>query len=331
MGRAVAEGAQAAAPVPAPAPPGARPRFWAADFDLSPGRVRVHKTGAVLAVNWTLISECLIWFNFFVIVAVRSAWRRLSQAPGPAVWFAPDRPRPWYLVWSAAAWAGLRVAATPAEADACFYFHDSTWSPAAEPTHPRHFNYACRDVSKSHVARVFAEVFGYPLLLDPATHQGLAVEKSETNGDHSGRVVLCPTPRREGYCYQRLIDTTGEGEAAAFIHDLRTPTVGGRPIAVLTKRKPADDRFSIHNLSVTLSSPEAIYSPDELGLIGRYCQAMGLDWGSLDILRDRQDGRIYIVDVNKTDVGPVIALPLRDKLRSTMMLANALKQMVSQI
>jgi hypothetical protein len=30
-------------------------------------------------------------------------------------------------------------------------------------------------------------------------------------------------------------------------------------------------------------------------------------------------------------VGPVIALPLRDKLRSTMMLANALKQMVSQI
>jgi hypothetical protein len=324
MRGAITEGAQPVAGASA----SARPKSWVADFALSPRRIKVHKTGAVLTVNWTLISECMIWFNFFLIVALRSAWLRLTQKPGATVWFAPDRPRPWYLVWSAAAWGNLRIASTPAEAQACFYFHDSTWSPAAEPAHPRHFNYRCRDVSKSHVARVFGEVFGYPLLLDPTTHVGPAVEKSETNGDHSGRIVGCPMSPREGYCYQRLIDTTGEGEAASFIHDLRTPTVGGRPVAVLTKKKPADNRFSIHNLSVTLSAPEEIYSPDELALIGRYCEAMNLDWGSLDILRDRQDGRIYIVDVNKTDVGPVIALTLGDKLRSTRMLAAALKAMV---
>nr|QQZ51201.1 hypothetical protein JKL49_08855 [Phenylobacterium glaciei] len=44
----------------------------------------------------------------------------------------------------------------------------------------------------------------------------------------------------------------------------------------------------------------------------------------MDILRDQPSGRIYIVDVNKTDVGPVIALSLRDKLASTEALAKAL-------
>jgi hypothetical protein len=31
---------------------------------------------------------------------------------------------------------------------------------------------------------------------------------------------------------------------------------------------------------------------------------MGLDFGELDILRDNDDGRIYIVDVNNTPSGP---------------------------
>ena len=43
---------------------------------------------------------------------------------------------------------------------------------------------------------------------------------------------------------------------------------------------------------------------------------MGLDWGGFDILRDRADGQNYIVDVNKTDLEPVIALCWADKLRS---------------
>ncbi|MDB5433525.1 MAG: hypothetical protein JWP35_4641 [Caulobacter sp.] len=297
---------------------------WAADFALSFNTIKVHRTGAVLTVNWTLIAECLIWFNFFLIVAARMAWMRFTARPGPTIWFAPDRPRPWYLLWSAAGWGNLRLAATPIEAEVAFHFHDSTWSPAAADTHARQFNFACRDVSKTHVARVFGEVFGYPLLIDPTTWSGPAVEKSETNGDHSGRVIDCPVQPRDGSCYQRLVDTAQGG----FIHDLRTPCVGGRPVVVLTKKKPADDRFSIHNRSVTLSPPEQIYSPEELADIGRFCAAMGLDWGSLDILRDRPTGRIYIVDVNKTDVGPVIALSLADKLKSTALLAAALKGLV---
>ncbi len=174
------------------------------------------------------------------------------------------------------------------------------------------------------MARVFEEVFGYPLALDPALSVGPVVEKAELNGAHDGGILACPAPRRPGRHYQRLIDTSD----GRFTHDLRTPCIGGRPVAVFLKRKPKDARFSIHNLGVTLQRPDQVYSPTEMGLIERFLAVMGIDWAGLDILRDRSSGLIYIVDVNKTDVGPIIALPFADKLRSTALMARALKAMI---
>ena len=40
-----------------------------------------------------------------------------------------------------------------------------------------------------------------------------------------------------------------------------------------------------------------------------FCRRMGLDYGELDMLRDREDGRLYIVDVNNTPFGPPHGLP----------------------
>ena len=50
---------------------------------------------------------------------------------------------------------------------------------------------------------------------------------------------------------------------------------------------------------------------------------MKLDWGGLDVLRDRSEGRLYVVDVNKTDMGPPIAMALNDKITVTRKLAAA--------
>ena len=55
---------------------------------------------------------------------------------------------------------------------------------------------------------------------------------------------------------------------------------------------------------------------------------MGRDWGGVDILRDAKTGRLYIVDVNKTDMGPPLALPLRHKLRAVKTLGLALRKAV---
>jgi len=297
--------------------------FWLRDFRLKDGRVEVFDTGADLTLDRTLIGECLVWFGYHMIVRARSWWLAATRRSRPRLWFTPHNPRPWYLVWAAAAWAGIRIVAAPEQADAAFAFEDATWTAALIPPLLPAFNFRCLDISKSHVAEVFEEVFGYPLAVDPTRWTGVAVEKGEGNGAHDGRLVHCPTAREPGRHYQRLIDTQEGG----VVRDLRTACVGRRPVVVWTKSKAARDRFSIHNLSVRLDLPEQVFSPQELEQIVRFLSAMHLDWAGLDILRDRTDGRIYIVDVNTTDVGPIIALSLVDKLRSTALLADALKAM----
>ncbi|MEL6259180.1 MAG: hypothetical protein AAFQ67_09000, partial [Pseudomonadota bacterium] len=108
-----------------------------------------------------------------------------------------------------------------------------------------------------------------------------------------------------------------------LVEDLRTCIVGGKPVLVFRKRRPLDRRFQNHNVDVELEQPTSVYSDDELDLISRFAQELGLDWGGVDVLRDRSTGRIHIVDANKTDMGPPVAANLGDKLKSTRRMAHA--------
>jgi hypothetical protein len=36
----------------------------------------------------------------------------------------------------------------------------------------------------------------------------------------------------------------------------------------------------------------------------RFCAAIALDYGELDVLRDNDSGRIYVVDANRTPIRP---------------------------
>lgn len=298
---------------------------WIGDFAWRNGRVVVRKTGVSLAIDRHLIAEIVSWLIYLPLLGTFALAARLRRQRRFAIWYAPDLPRPWYLMRGVALWAGLSVAPTEASANAAFYFDDVTrGNPPATLVLPR-FNFACPDVSKSHVAEVFAEVFGYPLQLDPVMASGPIVEKSETNGVHDGSVVVAPVTPQPGRVYQRLIDTEADG----FNHDLRTPCVGGAPVIVWHKYKPAGESFAIHSRRTRLRDPADVFSVDELALIRRFNARMGLDWGGLDILRDRHDGRIYVVDVNKTDLGPVISLSWRDKIISMNRLAAALEVMVT--
>lgn len=298
---------------------------WVNDFSWHDGRLVMRKTGVSLAIDRHLLAEVVSWLIYLPLLGAFALSARLKRPRRVAIWYAPDVPRPWYLIRGVALWAGLSVAPTEASASVAFYFDDVTRGnpPATEVLH--RFNFCCADVSKSHVAKVFAEVFGYPLELDPITAIGPIVEKSETNGVHDGAVVVAPLKPQPGRVYQRLIDT----EANGFNHDLRTPCVGGSPVLVWHKFKTAGESFAIHSHRTRLRDPADVFSSEELALIRRFNARMGLDWGGLDILRDRNDGRIYVVDVNKTDLGPVISLSWRDKIISMNRLAAALNDMVS--
>ncbi len=298
---------------------------WLKDFEWGWTGLTVRKTGARVPYSPSIIKQVTAWFRFFF-----AAQTIEPLGPSFSIAFTPERARPWYLIWAVARAAGAKLASDIAQADVVMQFEDATFSPNPPPSRlkrgVRLVNFGCTDVSKTNVGRASAAAFGYPLTLDPASHVGLAVEKSEINAAHDGRIVHCPTPAIPGRVYQRVIDNRGSD--LDLIDDLRTCTVGGKAACVFIKRRPVTKRFLNTNTDVSLAAPEDIFSPAELEQISAFTREIGMDWGGVDVLRDRNDGRLYIVDANKTDMGPPITLNLPDKLKATRMLASAFRAYV---
>jgi hypothetical protein len=298
---------------------------WLKDFEFGLTGLTVRKTGARVPYSPSVFREVTAWFSYFF------AARRIEPAtPHFTIAFAPERARPWYLIWAVARAAGAKLAKDAASADVVMHFEDATYSPNDPPAKhkrgARLINFGCRDVSKSNVARACLAAFGNPLAIDPRTHIGFAVEKSEINAAHDGRIVQCPTIPMPGRVYQRVIDNRAHDPN--LVEDLRTCTVGGKPVVVFIKRRQVTKRFLNTNSEVVMRMPEDVFSPDEVRQIGVFAREIGLDWGGVDVLRDRTDGRLYIVDANKTDMGPPITLNLPDKLKATRMLAKAFRAFV---
>ncbi|MCI5043998.1 MAG: hypothetical protein MRY72_04815, partial [Aquisalinus sp.] len=243
--------------------------------------------------------------------------------------FAPVTPYPWYAIWAVSHLADLDIVRDPTEADILFYFEDSEYTthlqlnPCGKPV----LNGDCLDIRKSMVADKFRDIFGYTLDIDPMTHHGLALRKSERNGVHDGQIIPCPYfASAKGHVYQRLIDNTEDGRVFT---DIRTPIVGQTIPAVYLKRRSAMARFSNDNFRVDLTTADAQFTPDEQQKIIAFARAMKLDFGGMDVLRNRKDGRLYIVDVNKTDMGPPTALPRQDKMNAMRALAESFREFVA--
>ncbi len=298
---------------------------WLSDFAFEPGRLRVKATGAIVPLNVAIAKEFFAWFAMYAGVQATRASRVVAPKHGPKVWFASPPPRPWYLLWPTLQMAGAQIVEDPAKADVLATFEDSTLSdpverPQAAKPGASVMNLACTDVSKTKVGRVFEEVFGYPLALDPRTHRGPAVAKSEKNGAHDGHIVQCPAEPKPGFVYQRLIDNVDETGRAC---DIRCPTVRGEVPVVFMKCRPKAHRFENHNDRVRMVEPSSVLTQVERQALSEFAAAMDLDWGGMDVLRDARDGRIYVVDVNKTDMGPPTAMPWRDQMRAVRRLAEA--------
>jgi hypothetical protein len=266
--------------------------------------------------------EVLMWLPYLSAQFWMGLIKSVDTNKRPTLVFFPAKPGPWYLLMGAAAWGGVKIGSGSCANAHTVYFEDLTQAADTSTFLTGAINGRCTDIRKSYVASVFETVFGYPLALDPTSYHGRLVKKPETNGTHGGCVLIGPVLPVIGAVYQKLIDTADENNQC---NDLRTPCIGGQPVFVWRKRKHADKRFGIENQSATLHQVEEIFSAEEIALIVTFNAAMGLDCGGLDILRDKSDGRIYIVDVNKTDVGPLIALKWSVKMKSMQLLGTALR------
>lgn len=299
------------------------------DFEINGNQIIAKETGAQIPLTPGFLRDVWRVASFIGIIHGLRATRMMrGREPRARISFFPKRPHSYYAIWPVCQLADVKIVDEPAEADLHFYFEDREFltAPRPAPSNKPAFNIGCYDIRKSVVATRFEEVFGYSLTVDPLTHRGRAVEKSEANGKHDGRIVECPIaePARD-LVYQRLIDNTFDGQE--FI-DIRTPVVGGKIPFVYLKRRTRDHRFSNENHRVDMVEAGVMLSPAEQAKIGEFAAAMALDFGGLDVLRHREDGRIYIVDANKTDMGPPSALSGQEKLNAMRGLARAFAELV---
>lgn len=270
-------------------------------------------------------------YTYLVVIgAMRVVKRNRSRK---TVAFYPRSAPPWYNIWFATQVSDLQIVSDPDAADTVFVIEDETFSTAGRrltaTQRDRAFNDRIEDISKTAVTRVFENVFGYFLAVDPLTYRGLAVCKSELNGTHDGKIVACPISAKEvekGCVYQRFVDSASDGERS---EDLRTSVVKGTIPVVFHKYKSLEARFGTSYLHTDVRTAEDVFSDAEQALIAEFCREIGLDFGCIDIMRDVTDGRIYIVDVNKTCM-PVLSLSFKDQLRGLRLMGGALRSAIEE-
>lgn len=307
---------------------------WLKDFEIKDKKIIVKATGVELPLGFGIIKEALDWFPFYFYEKLRRIQFLFSPNKRLRIAYVPVVPRPWYLLSVLAYRARLKPTKDYAKADAIFYFEDQTL--VEPPQIPdgitgKAFNFGCYDISKSKVASVFEQVFGYSLAVDPHKFKGPIAVKSEKNGTHDGYQTAAPLPAKEAkdpdMVYQKLIDNSVDDKWA---EDMRCPIIGGEIALVFVKRRPLENRFANFNSSVVLHEPDGLLSDTERTKLKQFAAAMKLDSGGMDVLRNKTDGKIYVVDVNKTDMGPPIALSIADKSKSVAILTEQLLKLMTQ-
>lgn len=302
------------------------------DAVLRWGEIYIKSTDTHLRLDAAMIYAIFRQLIMFLAIQI-VFWSRYftsNRAPYTIGW-VPARPKPWYKIWNVTKWMGYRYADDFAACDVLFYFEDKTHGSIAEDvlnSNKKILNGGCTDISKTRVEEVFERCFGYGLAVDPTTYAGKVVQKSEENAKHDGRIIDCPIAKAEaGYSYQRFVENCYDGE---IVEDIRVPIVGDNIPFVYLKRRPIAIRFANDNTDATLVETVEALSQTEVDQLLAFAREMGLDFGGLDVLRCRHSGKIFVVDVNKTDMGPPIPLKTMDKFRALTRLGRAFTQMVSE-
>ncbi|MCF8230721.1 MAG: hypothetical protein K9J27_00925 [Bacteroidales bacterium] len=186
--------------------------------------------------------------------------------------------------------------------DIAIYYEDAThreqFAEMEElATRRKVINLYSRDISKQNVEKHFREVFGYSSFCDPTNFEGFCVKKSDANAAHDGEVVQCPVDKREpGYVYQKLLDNTTAGH---MHEDIRIPVIAGQiPYVFLQYRLP-ENRFSIAKAGKLKNSQEVL-SDQEKEKVVELSRRLNLDFGEMDVIRHKEDKKIYVIDVNNT-------------------------------
>lgn len=277
-----------------------------------------RRVGELLELNalfWNVVIKYKVLY-FYARLTNRSARKTIL--------FYPDKPQPFHVLYKICHILGYKITNDlNVKADLVVHFGDATVRAAdlalvALSKTQKVLNLDCNDISKEHVDKIFKEVFGYGTIIDPRTYSGKCVKKSNGNAKHDGVIIDCPAQPEEGYVYQRIINNQYDD----MVLDDRAPVINNKIVFVYKKYRGIDTRFSNINASAQLVETKDAFSAEESAKILSFSKKMGLDYGELDILRDRDDGRIYIVDVNNTPAGPPNHIPKEEYQVALLTLAK---------
>jgi hypothetical protein len=248
-----------------------------------------------------------------------------SRHVSKTILFYPDKPdysQVLYKICNSLGWA--MTSSIKSRPDLIVAFQDTTkraYSPILSKLAEDNYvvNKGCNDISKVKVEDVFRDTFGYGTFVDPETYVGLCVVKSNANAMHDGEAIECPTTAtRSDVVYQKVINNTvGDG-----VLDIRVPIVGSEIPFVYLKYRSLRSRFSNKNTSATMGAVDSVFTKDEITRIKQFAEKLELDFGELDVLRDADDGKIYVVDVNNTPCGPPNGLGKAESGRAIQMLSS---------
>lgn len=196
----------------------------------------------------------------------------------------------------------IRIVDFGTPADLTVAWETGTWlsARAADRLPVAALNRGCVDISKSTVDRVWADVSGHSISVDPLIWEGQLVIKPIENGVRGGRIVSGRlSARSPGVVYQRLVDCRLDGR----VHTLRPVVFDGRMLHVYEKRRQLSDWFSGRE-EVGLRRPDDVFTALEQAWLLRLAGELHLDYGEIDVVRDEPSGLIYAVDVNRTPIRP---------------------------
>ena len=269
-------------------------------------------------------------------IFLKSLWKTFIDRK--FILFYPDEPKPHHVMYKMLSYLGYHYSTNPSVhcSIAIKWWKGSDGNPFPPKTdvltelqkrigRDNVLNNQCKDITKERVANVFEEVFGYSLSIDPLTHKGKCVTKSNWNALHLGRIIECPisiSEHIEGYVYERLIHNEIYG---SLVEDIRVPYLVGEIPFVYVKHRLLEKRFidrDIANKNAYLKDVNELFSKSEIENICLFCERINLDYCELDVLRDKYDGRIYIVDANATPAGPPSNLTKIEEINAVLQLSE---------
>lgn len=190
-------------------------------------------------------------------------------------------------------------------------------------------NKQCVDIRKQTLERHHVTAFGYGMQVNPLTHEGFLVIKSDTNAQHDGRIVQGPLPQgtvQDTHVYQRVI--RNQDHTLRWL-DLRVVWINGVLPHLYLKFKHEDERFTNLTAAVKLAEVSDWLTPGEIEHISSLMELHQTEAAELDVLRDADDGRIYVVDINPTPWGPPEQLDRTQAQTAIRGMANKLRHAVA--